>query len=153
MKQFEAQIFPEQNQKKKPHSVILSIYQSGASGNKLDANINKQVEKLSLSTVLSLEARDDSLHHLFNLKKPTPEQMHDLLNFREIGQTEFERRVEYYILRSPSVRPPKRQKRLLTFTEKKSRPKKVSEVERERKTQIECWKKRGWPLLPEQVHN
>ena len=64
------------------------------------------------------------------------------MNFREIGQSEFERRVEYYILRNPSVKPPKRRKRWLTFTERKSRQKKVSEIERERKIQIECWKKR-----------
>jgi len=31
---------------------------------------------------------------------------------------------------------------LLKFTERKSRQKKVSEIERERKLQIECWKKR-----------
>ena len=56
MKQF------EQKQRKKSQSAILSIYHSGAAGKKLDANINKQVEKLSLSTVLSVEAKDDSLY-------------------------------------------------------------------------------------------
>ena len=72
----------------------------------------------------------------------TPEQKHDLMNFRNIRQMKFERRVEYYTLRNPSVRPPKWQKRLLTFTEKKSKRKRVSEIEKERKIQIECWKKR-----------
>ena len=42
----------------------------------------------------------------------------------------------------PSVKPPKNRKRLLTFTDKISRRKKVSAVEKERKLQIECWKKR-----------
>ena len=43
---------------------------------------------------------------------------------------------------NPSVKPPNRQKHLLTFTDRKSRQKKVSDIERERKLQIECWKKR-----------
>ena len=56
------------------------------------------------------------------------------MNFRQIGQAEFERRVEYFILRTPSVKSPKRQKRLLTFTERRSRRKKVSDIEREEAT-------------------
>ena len=46
------------------------------------------------------------------------------------------------MIRKPSVKPPKHRKRLLTFTKKLSRRKKVSAVEKERKLQIECWKKR-----------
>ena len=41
-----------------------------------------------------------------------------------------------------SMKPPNRRKRLLTFTDRKSKQKKVSDIERERKLQIECWKKR-----------
>ena len=130
MKNFEAQLFPERSSKKKSHS-IHSIYTNDTSAKKLQANINKQIEKLNCSRVLFADQRDNSLYHLFNNKKATPEQTHDLMNFRQIGQTEFERRVEYYTLRNPSVRPPKRQKRLLTFTEKKSRPKRVSLIEKE----------------------
>ena len=91
---------------------------------------------------LTMESADNSLHHLFKSIKPTPEQIQDLMNFRKVGQMEFDRRVQYYTLSNPSVRPPKRRKRLLTFTERKSRKKRVSEIERERKLQIECWKKR-----------
>lgn len=68
--------------------------------------------------------------------------MHDLTNFRAVGQTEFRSRIEYYILRKPSTNPPKRGKCLLTFTERKSHKKKVTDIERERRLQIECWKKR-----------
>lgn len=91
-----------------------------------------------------LDSQENSLLHLFNHKQPTPEQVHDLLNFREIGQREFDCRVEYSILRNPSVTPPRRRKYLLTFTERRVslRGKRVSEIEKERKLQIECWKKR-----------
>ena len=50
--------------------------------------------------------------------------------------------LNYFSLRTPSVKLPKRLKRLLTFTERKSRRRKVSDIEKERKLQIECWKKR-----------
>ena len=46
------------------------------------------------------------------------------------------------MIQKTSVKPPKHRKRLLTFTEKLSRRKKVSAIEKERKLQIECWKKR-----------
>ena len=88
---------------------------------------------------INLNDQSNSLHHLFNQKLPTPEKVQDLLNFREIGQREFGSRVEYYILRNLSVKPPNHRKCLLTFTD---RQKKVSDIEREQKLQIECWKKR-----------
>lgn len=39
----------------------------------------------------------------------------NLMNFREIRPKEFKCRVEYDVQRNPSVKQPKRQKRLLTF--------------------------------------
>jgi len=64
------------------------------------------------------------------------------INFRAIGESEYNNRVEYYMLKNPSVKPPQHRKRLLTFTEKQTRRKKGSEIERERKLQLEVWKKR-----------
>ena len=64
------------------------------------------------------------------------------MNFRHIGLTEFERRVQNFVLCPTSVKTPKGLKRLFMFTERKSRRKKVSDIEKERKLQIECWKKR-----------
>ena len=103
-------------------------------------NVRSQVAKLTNSNI-NLNDESNTLRHLFNQKLPTPEQVQDLLNFREIGQREFVSKVEYYILRNPSVKPTNRRKRLLTFTDRKSRQTKVSHIEREQKLQIECWKK------------
>ena len=64
------------------------------------------------------------------------------MNFRQLGQTEYERNVDFYILRTPSVNPPKHCKSLFTFTEKCTRQKKGSQIEKERRIQLECWKKR-----------
>ena len=89
----------------------------------------------------SLANGSEALHHLFNPKTLSSEQIQDLLNFRDVGQKEYDLRVESYILRNPSVVPPKHRKSLLTFAERRSRGEKGS-IERERKIQIECWKKR-----------
>ena len=141
MKSIEAQLFPHQNLTSAIQP-ITTIHAIDRESKKLEMNVLNQVEKLKSNSTLIVSNQDTSLCHLFNQKQPAPEQVQDLMNFREIGQKEFESRVEYDVLRDPSVKPPKRRKRLLTFTERKSRRKKVSEIERERKLQIECWKKR-----------
>ena len=71
----------------------------------------------------------------------TPEQTHDLLNFREIGQLEFEAHVNYRILRTPSADAPRRRKRLQTFTNTKATQKRLKQIDRERKIQQTCMKK------------
>ena len=108
----------------------------------MEMNIRTQVDKLKTSCINNINSTNKGLQHLFSSKILTSAQIHDLMNFRQIGQAGFEHRVNYFILRTPSVKVPKRQKRLLTFTERKSRRKKVSDIEKERKLQIECWKKR-----------
>ena len=140
-KNFESQLFPERKQTLDSNA-ILSITATTSECKKLEMNVQSQVTKLKQDSTLVYDNHDNTFSHLFNHKKPTPEQIQDLMNFREIGQKEFEHRVQYAILGSPSVTPAKRRKRLLTFTERRVRRKKVSEVEKERRLQIDCWKKR-----------
>lgn len=80
--------------------------------------------------------------HIFSRKRVSRDVAEDLLTFCSIGQKEFERFVEYNILQAPGVQVPKCRKRLCTFSECKPVAKRVSDVEKERKIQIECWKKR-----------
>jgi len=138
MKQLESQLYPEKTNRA---AILNSIYSSTASDKQLEINIKCQVAKLGNSS-LKLDCSESTLCHLFNSKRLTPEQEHDLLNFREIGQKEFENRIKYYVLKTPSVKPPKKRTRLLTFTERKSNKRKVSDIEKERRLQLECWKKR-----------
>lgn len=130
IRNLEGQIFAERKELGMKH--ISTIHATDGESKKFDSNVRCQVEKLTeFFKVLACAS-----------KKLTPQQVHDLMNFKEIGPGEYDRRVEYYILRTPSNNPPKHRKNLLTFTEKKARKKKGSEIERERKLQIECWKKR-----------
>ena len=71
----------------------------------------------------------------------TTEQAHDLLNFREIGQAEFEAHVSFCILRTPSTDAPHRRKRLQTFASTKVTRKKPKQIDRDRKIQQTCMKK------------
>ena len=137
MKNIESQLVPERN----PAQPITTIHASDRESKKLEMNIRDQVKKLNNNSTIIFS---NPLHIMSSIqaKETIPRARTRLINFREIGQTEFESRVEYYTLCNPSVKPPKRRKRLLTFTERRSRRKKVSEIERERKLQIECWKKR-----------
>ena len=90
-----------------------------------------------------LPTSPDNLGLLNNLSNTpaTPEQAHDLLTFRKIGQAEFEAHVNYRILRTPSTDAPRRRKRLQTFTSTKATRKKLKQIDRDRKIQQMCMKK------------
>lgn len=139
MKNIEAEIFADK--KRKPDTSVNIFATNTQNAKKFEENVQNQINKLKTSS-LTEQQSGNRLRHIFNKKSLTAEQTHDLLNFREIGQADYDAGVEYYTIRTPSVKPPKHRKRLLTFTEKRSRQKKVSAVEKERKLQIECWKKR-----------
>ena len=121
MKNIEAQLFPHQKLTV-TSGPIATIHTNDRECIKFEVNVHSQVEKLNNSNI-NLSEQSNTLRHLFNQKLPTPEQEQDLMNFRDVGQREFASRVEYYILRNPrlSVKPPNRRKRLLTFTDRKSR--------------------------------
>ena len=50
----------------------------------------------------------------------TKQQREDLMNFRETGEKEFEKYVEYNILHKPSTKTPNRKCKLLTLSHRKA---------------------------------
>ena len=136
----EKQLFPKQ--KGDSIKAITSVYATSpdTESRKLESNIRKQVNKLQSSSLAT--SSSSALCCLFSRKQLTPQQEHDLLNFRTVGGSEYKNCVEYYLLKNPSIKPTKHRKKLLTFTERRARRKKWSEIERERKIQLEVWKKR-----------
>lgn len=84
---------------------ITSIYGTGLS-KKFEKNIRSQVQKLKLSSINTVNSSSGCLKHLFNNKEIAPDQVYDLTKFREIGQAEYEHRVQYFVLRTPSVKTP-----------------------------------------------
>lgn len=73
------------------------------------------------------------LWNVFKAQKATPEQAHDLLNFRQIGQGAFVTFVTEKLLGLPSTAAPTRRKRLCTFTVSKTQKRKIKLIEQEQK--------------------
>jgi hypothetical protein len=89
-------------------------------------------------------------HCVFSVE---PEQKHDLLNFRLIGEEEYFQRISAVTLKQPSASAPNRKHNIKTFTEKKPINKKTTQVEKDRqlilsamKRKIQFSKKTGKPL-------
>ena len=65
-----------------------------------------------------------------------------------MGESEYNNRVEYYMLKNPSVKPPQHRKRLLTFTGKRTRRKKGSEIAKSNTTNVlQKWYEKADPAI------
>ncbi len=71
--------------------------------------------------------------NIFERKRALPEQEHDLLRFRSIGQQAFEQFVKYRLLNEPSTEAPIRKKTLHTFTTTTLQMKIIKQTEKEKK--------------------
>ena len=78
IKNLETQLFPERN----TMSVIeptTTIHATEATSTKLEMNIRSQTQQLEEATPLTLNYQEITLCHLFQQKRPSPEQIHDLI--------------------------------------------------------------------------
>ena len=77
------------------------------------------------------------LVNVFTGTQATPEQSHDLLNARKVGQQGYINYVTHYILQLPSVtNAPVRRKRLLTMAPPKITKTRLSQKEKEERNTI-----------------
>ena len=145
IKNLETQLFADSKAK------TVSTQTSGLLTNdpevkKHEVNVKAQIDKIHRDSKVfpTFQAQGSSteLRHLFKSQEIRPEQAHDICNFRGIGLNTLQQYINHYILRTPSVKPPRHKKSLLTFTERSTRQKKGSSAEKERKIQLEVWKKR-----------
>ena len=114
------------DRKSKTEKQITSLHATDPESKKHETNVKAQINKLQsdTSSFPTKQSQSTELQHLFNHKPLTIQQTQDLMNFRDIGQNGYERHIDYYVLRTPSVKPPKHRKSLLTFTERRTRQKK-----------------------------
>ena len=83
------------------------------------------------------------LVNVFTGTQATPEQSHDLLNARKVGQQGFINYVTHYILQLPSVtNAPVRRKRLLTMAPPKITKTRLSQKEKEERNTIKYLRRR-----------
>ncbi len=118
------QIFPEREQ----HAVTFS-HSATSKDRKRDANVRHMLDAIQSKGMLTYTG----LWNVFECKQATPEQAHDLLNFRRIGMEAFEGLVSEKLLGLPSTAAPTRRKRLCTFSVSKAQKQRVKLVEQERK--------------------
>ena len=112
MQNFKAQILVDQ---KNPVNTINSPYSTRGSDLKFKGNVQAQMDCIKNYKMFSPTAdKDRGLINPFTNKKANPEQQHDLINVRKIGEDEFQRRVMCYVLKEPSVIAPNRKKKLQT---------------------------------------
>ena len=78
------------------------------------------------------------LLNVFTGTAATPQQAHDLLNFRKIGSDDLVQFISYHILRKPSTAAPIRRNRLLTMAPPKIGKQRMSHKEREFKQVTKC---------------
>ena len=97
---------------------VLSFESRNTNDQKSLENVKANISLICSSGVLSVTQTNRGLISFSN-RKASLEQEHDLLSFFSIGSTEFEKYIQYYILREASVSAPQRKKRLATFAEKK----------------------------------
>lgn len=115
------QIFPEREVSTQAFSHCRT-----STDKKRDANIWNMLEAINSKDMLEL----NGLWNFLENKEATPEQAHDLLNFRNIGQEAFERFVSSKVIGLPSTSAPNRRKRLTTFSITKVQKQRVKVVER-----------------------
>ena len=69
--------------------------------------------------------------NFFTKQQATPEQAHDLLNARQIGEQGYLNYVKYHLLQLPSVETPIQCKQLLTMAPARATKRRLSQQQRE----------------------
>lgn len=127
MKNLQFQLFPERHQRKK------LCYVPSTRDKSCETNAIHMVQKICSHGMCTDNPENQGLINFIEMKQASPDQAHDLLNFREIGQQSFENTVKSRYLNVPSTNAPLRKKRLQTFTTSEVQKRKITLVEKERK--------------------
>ncbi len=142
------QLFPDE--KLQSDSSITPPFSKTRADFKREQNIVALTKLIHTKAVFTVPDCDRGLVNPFVDKVATPQQCHDLLNFRSIGQAEFLLRIRYFLLKEPSVQAPNRKRRLQTFSDRHVTRQKVTQLERDRKLILQCMRKKmRWSKLTE----
>ncbi len=111
---------------------------------KREQDISIMIKTVSESDLLPIDINEDrGLVNTFVGQKATPEQQHDLLNYREVGQQATHVYIQHNIIgRSSSISSTIRKKKLLTMSTLTKKHKKKSAKDRENERMIKCLQRR-----------
>ena len=99
-----------------------------------DTNVKKMMELINVKNLFPKGCKEP-LNNL-NGTVASSEQKHDLLTFRETGQSEYESFIKYRVLNTPSTTIQFRKKRLQTFSTSKQSTSKAEQLNREKRLLI-----------------
>ncbi len=133
------EIFPEESTA--VDSVPTSLLTTRSSDKKTSSNIQAQIALIKSTKLLEPTSTNRGLINPFSNRIASPEQEHDLLQFRQIGTTEY---IAYYILKQASIHAPDRKKRLVTFSDRKVSKSKVSQLEKDKRLVYRSVFTRNW---------
>ena len=124
------ELFPETKQQ---IQTITSIYSARAMDKKIEGNIVAQIDAISKASLLEVKEDNRGLINPFTGEKAKDVKHEHLLNFRNIGETEYKMRIAFFILQTPSTNAPNRRRALQTFSTRQPTKKRVSQLERDQK--------------------
>ena len=141
-KNFLKQLFPEVSSC--DISPKLVICDTSTEQAKKQENISTMITAIVENNLLpsNIEA-DRGLVNTFTAQEATPEQLHDLLNFKQIGVDATEAYIKHHILGYSSITSTTiRRKKLLTMSASKQKKKRLSPKDRENEKVIKCLQRR-----------
>ena len=122
-----------------PQKELINHISSRSS--KSEENTLHMTQAISSHGMFISATENKGLHNFLENKEATPEQAHDLMSMRAIGQSGFESFVKTKYLQGTSTDAPVRKKRLCTFTTTKAHKQRTTQIERERKLQQQILKR------------
>ena len=119
------------------------VYATTPEAKKVEENIKAMMSEMDKVKLFSeCSGGNRGQQNFFSGKKATPEQTHDLLNYRKIGSDGLEQHIKFRILKQSTTEAPKRKHQLLTMAAPKKGKKRYSQRERELKQVNACLRKR-----------
>lgn len=135
------QIFPHLN---KGPQIIFDVFSDTSEIREREDNIIAMLHEIQNKELLPISVSGNrGLVNIFSGLKATPEQTFDMMNFRQIGHTNFINYINHSILKIPSTDTTVRQNKLLTMAAPKAVSKRLmNQKEREMKQVNKCLRQR-----------
>ena len=119
----------------------VSLYSTTSFEHTMELDIRKLVDVISNSYLFPKEPTNRGLVNFVTGALVEPEITHDLLHARTMGEKDFEIAVQYYFFKNPSIKFPKRKRKLLTFSTTQKKKCRQSPAKQEQKTITMCTKR------------
>ncbi len=149
-----SEIFPSLNSQFEPLFNIFTKKPAIVKGEENVVAMITQIDKIGLFPGDKI-TKNRGLINAFSNIKATPEQSHDMLNFRKIGSCDLDNYINHFILKKPSTAAPVRKNKLLTMAPlNKVTQKHINQKEKELKQITKCLRHRlTWCNRTGQTYN